>query len=63
MVVDAKKEFSPSVLVRVGRRGVESVTLGAQSEEQEVESLELFAKFRPAIRQIDLLLTASKEGR
>jgi hypothetical protein len=52
-------ENGPYVLIKVGLRGIESVTLGEQSESEEAHSLDLYTKFHHVIREIDKIISQS----
>ncbi len=50
----------PLVTVQISNEGVEQISLDAQSESQEFESLKLYAVIRTAIQLIDGMIKRSQ---
>lgn len=55
--MESTQNGNPYVLIKVGPLGVECVTLGAQTEGEEAQSLGLYIKFHHIVREIDQLIS------
>ena len=55
--MESAQNGKPYVLIKVGPMGVECITLGAQTEGEEAQSLGLYIKFHHIVREIDQLIS------